>query len=274
MMEELLFDDILYGERARKNTAASAARCRCTASRRSTAQDLLEDILAQPAGRRLGARRDAAAGKHRIARTPARGPAGGARGGAGRGTPLAAGAARTQGVTDLFANPPPPELVLPARSADSRGKRRVFGRWPAGRASARRGCRGRSSGSIRRSRRHPSGWRRTTPSSNGPMSPAPATPASKGATSSWSPRTSWPSACRSEPIVTVSKTSPTRCVARTTAARSSSWSSCRAGRAYMHLDTLFTPVDRGLALIYPPVVLPTGRGARGRRSRSICAPTR
>ncbi len=29
-------------------------------------------------------------------------------------------------------------------------------------------------------------------------------------------------------------------------------------RAYMHLDTLFTPIDRGMALVYPPVVLERG----------------
>jgi arginine deiminase len=29
-------------------------------------------------------------------------------------------------------------------------------------------------------------------------------------------------------------------------------------RAYMHLDTLFTPIERGMALVYPPVMLESG----------------
>jgi len=32
-------------------------------------------------------------------------------------------------------------------------------------------------------------------------------------------------------------------------------------RAFMHLDTLFTPVDRDMALVFPPIILPGGSGA-------------
>jgi arginine deiminase len=41
-------------------------------------------------------------------------------------------------------------------------------------------------------------------------------------------------------------------------------------RAYMHLDTVFTPVDREMALVFHPVLVHQGSGT-GDRTRSICA---
>ena len=258
MMEELLFDDILYGERAREEHARIRRTLQVLGIEAIDAQDLLEDILAQPAAvdwvldAMLPPGSTALRERLREARPAALAAA------LVEGTRLPPGAVRTQGVTDLFANPPLPNWCFQRDPQMVVGSGVVFGSM----ASRAREREARLSRAIFRF--HPT------------LTSAPEWLAPHDAEFERSHVAGAGHACLeggdvivvSPEVVAVglSERSNRHGIQDLAAALASRDDGPRfivvvelpRRRAYMHLDTLFTPVDRGLALIYPPVVLPTG----------------
>jgi arginine deiminase len=258
MMEELLFDDILYGDRAREEHARIRRTLQVLGIETVDAQDLLEDVLRDPAARAwtLDAMLppSAASLRTRLMDAPSEDLAtilvGGFR--------LPRGPAEAQAVTDLFAIPPLPNWCFQRDPQIVLGRGVLFSSM----ASAARAPETRLSRAIFRF--HPD--LAATPEWHEPLDLEFERAHVAGAGH----------ACIeggdvvvvSEDVVAVGLSERTNrlgigdlanaLAAREDGPRFLVVVELPRRRAYMHLDTLFTPVDRDLALVYPPVILHGG----------------
>ena len=258
MMEELLFDDILFGERAREEHGRIRRTLKVLGVETVEAQDLLEDILREPAARAwtLDAMLPpgAASLRAQLLEAPSEDLAvvlvGGSR------FPRSAGQALD--VNDLFAIPPLPNWCFQRDPQIVIGRGVVFGSM----ASAARERETRLSRAIFRFHPELAG----TPEWHEPGDAEFERSHVAGAGH----------ACLeggdvivvSDDLVAVGLSERTNrlgiedlagaLASRKDGPRFVVVVELPRRRAYMHLDTLFTPIDRELALVYPPVILHGG----------------
>lgn len=257
MMEELLFDDILYGDRAREEHARLRRTLQVLGIETLEAQDLLEDVLGDATARAWTL--DAmlppdAALRARLADAPSEQLAGALVGG----SRLARGPLHALDVTDLFEIPPlpnwcfqrDPQIVIgggvlfacmatPARERETVLARAIFRFHPALSESPEWA---RPDGADFE-RSHVAGAGRAR-LEGGDVVNVSADVVAVGL----SERTNRLGVEDLADALAAREDGPRFLVVVELPRR----------RAYMHLDTLFTPVDRDLALVYPPVILQDG----------------
>ena len=258
MMEELLFDDILYGDRAREEHGRIRRALQVLGIETIDAQDLLEDVLRDPAGRAwtLDAMLPPGAGplRRRLEEAPSETLA----------ETLVAGS-RVSGpsspaldVTDLFEIPPLPNWCFQRDPQIVIGDGVVF----ASMASAARAREARLARAIFRF--HPD--LSQTPEWEEPIDADFERSHVAGAGRACLEGGDVIVVSRDVVVVGLSERTnrlgvddlATALAARADGPRFLIVVELPRRRAYMHLDTVFTPVDRELALVYPPVLLGTG----------------
>jgi len=258
MMEELLFDDILYGDRAREEHARLRRTLQVLGIETVDAQDLLEEVLRNPVARAwtldatlppeataLRARFDDAPAEHL-----AESLVGGSR--------LTRGPAAALDVTDLFEVPPLPNWCFQRDPQIVIGPGVMF----ASMASAAREREAFLARAV--FRYHPD-------LSAAPVWEDPGDLAFEHSHVAGAGRARLEGGdviVVSPDVIAVGLSERTNRLgiehlARALAARDDGPRflvvvELPRRRAYMHLDTLFTPIDRDLALVYPPVILQDG----------------
>ena len=258
MMEELLFDDILYGERAREEHGLFRRALQLLDVDAVDAQDLLETVLADPGARESTIESMLPAGS---AATRARlAPLSSEELAAAlvSGLRLPPGAARASEMSDLFEIPPLPNWCFQRDPQIVLGSGVVFSAM----ASAARERETRLARILFRF--HPD--LSATPVLHEPLIPDFERSHVAGAGR----------ACLeggdvivvSPDVIAVGLSERTNRIGiedliaalapRKDAPRFMVVVELPRRRAYMHLDTLFTPVDRELALVFPPVLIHTG----------------
>ena len=258
MMADLLFDDILYGDRAREEHARIRRAFQVLGVEVVEAQDLLEDVLRDPAGRSwtLDAMLPPRAAdlRRELAELPSEDLAAALVGGT-RLRPPAGGADL---VSDIFGVPPLPNWCFQRDPQIVIGAGVVF----ASMASAARG----REASLARAlfKFHPE--LASTPVWHEPVDLE--LERAHAAGSSHALLEGGDVIVLSPDLVAVGLSERTNRAGLDDLA--AALASREGGprflvvvdlprrRAYMHLDTVFTPVDRDLALVYPPVILHDG----------------
>ncbi len=258
MMEELLFDDILYGERAREEHAAFRRVLQVLGVDVLDAQNLLEDVLRDPEGRAwtLSAMlpHGATALRERLADAPSEDVAAALV----SGLRLPPGTVAARDIGDLFEIPPLPNWCFQRDPQVVIGRGVVFSSM----ASAARERETRLSRALFRF--HPD--LAATPTIHEPLATDFERSHVAGAGR----------ACLeggdvivvSPEVIAVGLTERTNRlgIEDLATALAASASGPRylivvelpRRRAYMHLDTVFTPIDREMALVFPPVLLQQG----------------
>ncbi len=258
MMEELLFDDILYGDRAREEHGLFRRALQVLGVDVVDAQDLLEDVLSDPGARAYALSAMLPPGstalRARLQDTPSEELAavlvGGLR--------LPSGAAQAMDVTDLFEVPPLPNWCFQRDPQIVIGAGVVFSSM----ASAAREREARLARALFRF--HPD--LAATPSLHEPLAADFERSHVLGAGH----------ACLEggDVIVLSPEVIAVGLSERTNRLGIEDLATALAGRsegprflvvvelprrrAYMHLDTVFTPVDREMALVFPPVLVHQG----------------
>ena len=248
MMEELLFDHILYGDRAREEHGRIRRVFQILGIEAVDAEDLLEEVLRERAGRAfvldsvLPPGNDAL--RERLAEEPAEELAGALVGG----VRLPAGRGHT--AADLFAVAPLPNWCFQRDPQIVVGRGVVFGSM----ASAARQRETLLARAVFRF--HPD--LADAPTWHDPIEAGPSSASLEGGDV----------LVISPDVLAVGLSERTNkrgildlaqaLAAREEAPRFLVVVELPRRRAYMHLDTVFSPVDRESALVYPPVILPGG----------------
>jgi len=258
MLEELLFDDILYGDRAREEHALFRRALQVLGVEVVDAQDLLEDVLGDPNARRITLEAMLPAGpaplRARLDDAPSEELAAALVGG----LRLPPGAAQILDITDLFEVPPlpnwcfqrDPQIVIgsgvvfssmasAAREREARLARVLFRFHPDLAATAR--LHEPEASDFERS--HVAGAGHACLEGGDVI-----VLSSEVIAVGLSERTN---RLGIEDLATA-------LAARSDGPRFLIVVELPRRRAYMHLDTLFTPVDRELALVFPPVLVHQG----------------
>jgi arginine deiminase len=258
MMEELLFDDILYGDRAREEHALIRRALQVLGVEVVDAQDLLEDVLSDEAARQFTLDAMLPAGpaplRARLIEAPSEDLAAALVGG----LRLPPGAAQILDITDLFEIPPlpnwcfqrDPQVVIgsgvvfasmasAAREREARLARVLFRFHPDLAATPRL----HEPGAADFERSHVAGAGRACLEGGDVI-----VLSSEVIAVGLSERTN---RLGIEDLATALASRPD-------GPRFLVVAELPRRRAYMHLDTLFTPVDREMALVFPPVIVHQG----------------
>jgi len=258
MMEELLFDDILYGDRAREEHGVFRRVLQVLGVAVMDAQDLLEDVLRDPAARESTLDDMLPAGAAALRARLREAPAGELAAALVGGLRLNTGTAEVLDVSDLFEVPPlpnwcfqrDPQIVIgsgvafasmasAAREREARLARALFRFHPT--LASTRVWHEPLASDFERS--HVAGAGHAC-LEGGDVIVVSADVVAVGL----SERTNRLGIDDLATALAAQGDGPRFLVVVELPRR----------RAYMHLDTLFTPVDRDLALVYPPVLLHTG----------------
>ncbi len=258
MMEELLFDDILFGDRAREEHGLFRRALQVLGVEVIDAQDLLEDVLRDPAGRRFTLESMLPPGSGELTARLSEAPSEDLAAALVSGLRLNSGAAQVQDITDLFEVPPLPNWCFQRDPQIVIGPGVVF-------SSMASGARERETRLARAVFRfHPD------------LAATPILHEPQIANFERSHVAGAGHACLeggdvivvSPDVLAVGLSERTNRLGIDDLA--TALASLSDGprflvvvelpwrRAYMHLDTVFTPVDRELALIFPPVLLHKG----------------
>ena len=258
MMEELLFDDILYGDRAREEHGLIRRALQVLGVEVIDAQDLLEDVLRDPAGRRFTLEAMLPPGSTPLRDRLADSPSEDLAAALVSGLRLPPGAPQVQDISDLFEIPPLPNWCFQRDPQIVIGSGVVF-------ASMASGARDREARLARALFRfHPD--LAATPTLHEPLAADFERSHVAGAGH----------ACLEggDVIVLSSEVIAVGLSERTNRLGIEDLATALASRpegprflvvvelprrrAYMHLDTLFTPVDREMALVFSPVLVHHG----------------
>lgn len=258
MMEELLFDDILYGDRAREEHGLFRRALQVLGVEIVDAQDLLEDVLGDPAARSFTLDTMLPPGsaqlRSRLSDAPSEQLAAALVGG----LRLPPGGGKALDVTDLFEIPPLPNWCFQRDPQIVIGSGVVF----ASMASDAREREARLARALFRF--HPD--LAATPTLHEPL--AADFERSHVAGAGHACLEGGDVIVLSPEVIAVGLSERTNRLGIEDLANA--LASTAGGprflvvvelprrRAYMHLDTLFTPVDRELALVYPPVIVHRG----------------
>jgi arginine deiminase len=258
MMEELLFDDILYGDRAREEHGLIRRALQVLGVEVVDAQDLLEDVLGDPTARRFTMESMLPPGatplRARLIDAPSEELASALVGG----LRLPPGRGQVLDIADLFEIPPLPNWCFQRDPQIVIGSGVVF-------ASMASAAREREAGLARALFRfHPD--LAATPTLHEPL--AADFERSHVAGAGHACLEGGDVIVLSPEVIAVGLSERTNrlgiedlataLAARPDGPRFLVVVELPRRRAYMHLDTLFTPVDRHLALVFPPVVIHHG----------------
>jgi arginine deiminase len=258
MMEELLFDDILYGDRAREEHGLIRRALQVLGVEVLDAQDLLEDVLRDPAGREFTLEAMLPPGSTPLRARLEEAPSEALAEALVSGVRLSLGAAQVQDLSDLFEIPPLPNWCFQRDPQIVIGSGVVF----ASMASAAREREARLARALFRF--HPD--LAATPTLHEPL--AADFERSHVAGAGHACLEGGDVIVLSPEVIAVGLSERTNrlgiedlataLAARPDGPRFLVVVELPRRRAYMHLDTLFTPVDREMALVFSPVLVHHG----------------
>ncbi len=258
MMEELLFDDILYGDRARDEHGLIRRALQVLGVEVVDAQDLLEDVLRDPAGREFTLETMLPPGSTRLRARLADAPSENLADALVSGLRLPPGATQAQGISELFEIPPLPNWCFQRDPQIVIGSGVVF----ASMASDAREREARLARALFRF--HPN--LAATPTLHEPM--AADFERSHVAGAGHACLEGGDVIVVSQDVIVVGLSERTNRLGiedlatalakRPDGPRFLVAVELPRRRAYMHLDTLFTPVDRDMALVFLPVLVHQG----------------
>ena len=258
MMEELLFDDILYGDRAREEHGVFRRALQVLGVEVVDAQDLLEDVLGDPAARRFTLDAMLPPGSAPLRGRCSDAPSEHLASALVAGLRLPSGSAHALDVTDLFEIPPLPNWCFQRDPQIVIGSGVVF----ASMSSAAREREARLARALFRF--HPD--LSATPTLHEPM--AADFERSHVAGAGHACLEGGDVIVLNKDVVAIGLSERTNrlgiedlataLAARPEGPRFLVVVELPRRRAYMHLDTVFTPVDRELALVFPPVIVHRG----------------